>query len=232
MYSMEGICASQMVNLRHLLPTLFDHKAFMHSYPSSSHTYSTRFPTAQDKSRTTEKRKEKAILVRESFRSKPKPFHFQHSVVSQCSQDDPKQHPGLTFAPLCSVHAGEQDVVVVGPVDPLIGVIDGESGGAIDFCVDDDRLPAAVHADAADVGRLAAVHPEHVAESGVTGYENASSFLLLRHEGSYLSFEGNPPERGAKASRWILSNNGAYPAWGSRARSVGLFRPELIRMVG
>lgn len=72
-------------------------------------------------------------------------------------------------------------MVVVGPVDPLVGVIDGESGGAIDLCVDDDRLPAAVHADAADVWRLAAVHPEHVAESGVTGYENASSFLLLLH---------------------------------------------------
>lgn len=55
-------------------------------------------------------------------------------------------------------------MVVVGPVDPLVGVIDSESGGAIDLCVHDDRLPTAVHADAADVGRLAAVHPEHVSE--------------------------------------------------------------------
>lgn len=55
-------------------------------------------------------------------------------------------------------------MVVIGPVDPLVGVVDSESGGAIDLCVDDDRLPAAIHADAADVGRLAAVHPEHVAE--------------------------------------------------------------------
>lgn len=164
--------------------------------------------------------------------SKPQPFHFQHSVVGHCSRDDPKKQPGLTFAPLGSVHVGEQDVVVVGPVDPLVGVINGESGGAIDLRVDDDHLAASVHADAADVGRLAAVHPEHVAESGVTGYENTTSFLGLQHSGSSLSFEANPPERGAKASRWILGNNGAYPAWGSRARSVGLFRPELIRMVG
>ena len=72
----------------------------------------------------------------------------------------------LTFASLGAVHVGKQDVIVIGPVQPLSGVIDGESHGAIDLRVDDDHLAAAVHADTPDVRRLAAVHPEHVPGGG------------------------------------------------------------------
>lgn len=91
------------------------------------------------------------------------------------------KHLGLTFASLCSVHAGEQDVVVVGPVDPLVGVIDGQGSGVIDFFVDDNHLSSPIHADASNVRWLAAVHPEHVASQ-----RNETSETYIPHS---LSFE-------------------------------------------
>lgn len=80
--------------------------------------------------------------------------------ISSCSLTE--RHLRLTFASLGAIHGGKQDVVVVGPVEPLVGVIDGESCGAVDLCVNDNRLPSAIHADAPDVRRIAAVYPEDV----------------------------------------------------------------------
>lgn len=80
--------------------------------------------------------------------------------ISSCSLTE--RHLRLTFASLGAIHGGKQDVVVVGPVEPLVGVIDRESCGAVDLCVNDDRLPSAVHADAPDVRRITAVYPEDV----------------------------------------------------------------------
>lgn len=86
--------------------------------------------------------------------------------MSECASQDVK-HLRLTFASLGAVHVGEQDVVVVCPVEPLVGVIDSESSGAIDPCVNDNRLPSAIHANTTNVRRFAAVCPEHVPESEV-----------------------------------------------------------------
>lgn len=80
-----------------------------------------------------------------------------------CKKTFKSKHLGLTFASLCSIHAGKQDVVVVCPVDPLVGIINCEGGGVIDFFVNDNHLSSSIHADASDVRRLTTVHPEHVA---------------------------------------------------------------------
>lgn len=69
----------------------------------------------------------------------------------------------LTFASLCAVHVGEQDVVVVCPVDPLVCIIDGEGAGVIDLFVNDNHLTPSIHSNAPDVRGLTTVHPEHVA---------------------------------------------------------------------
>lgn len=72
-------------------------------------------------------------------------------------------------------------MVVVGPVDSFVGVINGERGGAIDLCVNDNRLPSAIHANTANVRRLTAVYPEHVPSQKHTtaatyeSYENTTS---------------------------------------------------------
>ena len=81
--------------------------------------------------------------------------------MSECTSQDVK-HLSLTFASLGAVHVGEQDVVVVCPVQPLVGVIDSQSSGAIDLCVNDNRLPSAIHANTTNVRRFATVCPEHV----------------------------------------------------------------------
>lgn len=73
------------------------------------------------------------------------------------------RHTRLTFASLCAIHVGQQDVVVVCPVDPLVCIIDGEGTGVIDLLVNDNHLTPSVHADASDVRGLTTVHPEHVA---------------------------------------------------------------------
>lgn len=75
-------------------------------------------------------------------------FHFTRQV--------------FTFTPLGAVHVGKKDVVVVGPVKPLVGIINGESSGAIDLCVNDNHLPSTIHANTADVRRFTAVCPEHI----------------------------------------------------------------------
>lgn len=69
----------------------------------------------------------------------------------------------LTFASLCAVHVGKQDVVVVCPVDPLVCIIDGEGAGVIDLFVNDNHLTPSIHSNAPDVRGLATVHPEHEA---------------------------------------------------------------------
>lgn len=63
---------------------------------------------------------------------------------------------------LGAIHVGKQDVVVICPVQPLIGIVYGESGRAVNLCVNNDLLASAVHADTPDVGGLTAVYPEHV----------------------------------------------------------------------
>lgn len=82
----------------------------------------------------------------------------------------------LTFASLCAVHVGEQDVVVVRPVDPLVCIIDGEGAGVIDLFVNDNHLTPSIHSNAPDVRGLTAVHPEHVASQE---YENIRKQLNL-----------------------------------------------------
>lgn len=72
------------------------------------------------------------------------------------------QHPRHTFASLCAIHVGQKDVVVICPVDPLVGIINSESCGAIDLFVNDNCLPSAIHANTSNVWRLTAVYPEHV----------------------------------------------------------------------
>lgn len=72
------------------------------------------------------------------------------------------QHLSPTFASLGAIHVGKQYVVVVCPVEPFVGVIDSESSGAIDLCVNDNRLPSAIHADTPNVRGFTAVYPEHV----------------------------------------------------------------------
>lgn len=70
-------------------------------------------------------------------------------------------------------------MVVVCPVDPLVGIIDGEGGGVIDFFVNDNHLPSSIHADASDVRRLATVHPEHVASQRNEKIQNIDSIFIL-----------------------------------------------------
>lgn len=68
----------------------------------------------------------------------------------------------LTFASLGAIHVGKQDVVVVCPVQSLVGIINSESSGAIDLCVNNNHLPAAVHAYTSNLRGLTAVYPEHI----------------------------------------------------------------------
>lgn len=87
------------------------------------------------------------------------------NLLTLCPKNHSSRRTRLTFASLCAVHVGKQDVVVVCPVDPLVGVIDGEGGGVIDLFVNDNHLPSSIHADASDVRRLTTVYPEHEANS-------------------------------------------------------------------
>lgn len=63
---------------------------------------------------------------------------------------------------LGSIHVGKQDVVVVCPVYPLVGIINSESGWTVNLRVDYDPLTSAVHAYAPDVRGFTAVYPEHI----------------------------------------------------------------------
>lgn len=56
-------------------------------------------------------------------------------------------------------------MIVIGPVESFVGVIDGQSGGVVDLCVGDDGLPPSIHANASNVGRFTAVHPEYISEN-------------------------------------------------------------------
>lgn len=90
----------------------------------------------------------------------------------------------LTFASLRAVHVGEQDVVVVCPVDPLVCVIDGEGAGVIDLFVNDNHLTPSIHSNAPDVRGLTTVHPEHVASresENIRKLLNLIFILLLCH---------------------------------------------------
>lgn len=61
----------------------------------------------------------------------------------------------------CAIHIRKQDVVLIRPVDSLVDVVNGESRRGVYFFIYDDPRLAAVQPDAADVGLLTAVDPEH-----------------------------------------------------------------------
>lgn len=72
----------------------------------------------------------------------------------------------LTFVSLGAIHVGKQNVVVVSPVQPLVGVIYSEGSWAVDLLVDDNDLPTAIHAHTTNIRGLTAVHPEHIPTQG------------------------------------------------------------------
>lgn len=91
-----------------------------------------------------------------------------HLTLRKCSSQNVKlflshgKQLSLTFASLGAIHVGKKDVVVVCPVEPLVGIIDSESSGAIDLCVNDNRLTSAIHANTPNERGITAVYPEHV----------------------------------------------------------------------
>lgn len=148
--------------------------------------------------------------------------------MSECASQDVK-HLRLTFASLGAVHVGEQDVVVVCPVEPLVGVIDSESSGAIDPCVNDNRLPSAIHANTTNVRRFAAVCPEHVPESEV---QHSSKSYVLQQASiiGITNIKANPSlfslklwKQSLRALRWTQLMIICLPCLGVQSEIPGVF---------
>lgn len=109
----------------------------------------------------------------------------------------------LTFASLGAIHVGKQDVVVICPVEPLVGVIDSESSRVIDLCVNDNSLPSAVHANTANVRRFTAVHPEHVPDQRNSRSKRWKNYTNIKWWWTEASTTQQWPCWPINTTRWI-----------------------------
>lgn len=80
-------------------------------------------------------------------------------------------------------------MIVIGPVESFVGVIDGQSGGVVDLCVGDDGLPPSIHANASNVGRFTAVHPEYISENKHTAVLRARYYKWRKRYSMYKNMQ-------------------------------------------
>lgn len=80
-------------------------------------------------------------------------------------------------------------MIVIGPVESFVGVIDGQSGGVVDLCVGDDGLPPSIHANASNVGRFTAVHPEYISENKDTAVLRARYYKWRKRYSMYKNMQ-------------------------------------------